>query len=129
MNAWYSQGGQGHASCLVCSAHNSGICTELDTHDILDGEVAIAVLEEADIDEEVELVEITRVMPPGKLVGAHVSMSNGIARAVINAASIGKRHLWHPANDLTHSLLVRFSSLGKFSPMGQALAPQSFGHL
>ena len=44
---------------------------------------------EADIDEEVELVEITRVVPPGKLIGAHVSMSNGIARAVINAASIG----------------------------------------
>ena len=64
-----------------------------DTEDILDGEIAVAELEEADIEEEIELVEITRVVPPGKLVGAHVSMSNGIARAVINAASIGKpRH-------------------------------------
>ena len=64
-----------------------------DTEDILDGEIAVAELEEADIEEEIELVEVTRVVPPGKLVGAHVSMSNGIARAVINAASIGKpRH-------------------------------------
>ena len=64
-----------------------------DTEDILDGEIAIAELEEADIEEEIELVEITSIVPPGKLVGAHVSMSNGIARAVINAASIGKsRH-------------------------------------
>ena len=63
-----------------------------DTEDILDGEIATAELEEADIEEEIELVEITRVVPPGKLVGAHVSMSNGIARAVINAASIGKPH-------------------------------------
>ena len=61
-----------------------------DTEDILDGEIAIAELEEADIEEDIELVEITSVMPPGKLIGAHVSMSNGIARAVINAASIGK---------------------------------------
>ena len=57
--------------------------------DILDGEVAVAELLEGDIEEEIELVDITRVVPPGKLVGAHVSMSNGIARAVINAASIG----------------------------------------
>ena len=65
-----------------------------DTEDILDGEIAVAELEEADIEEEIELVEIIRVVPPGKLVGAHVSMSNGIARAVINAASIGKLCLW-----------------------------------
>lgn len=58
--------------------------------DILDGEVVVADLVEADIQEEIELVDITRTVPPGKLVGAHVSMSNGIARAVINAASIGK---------------------------------------
>ena len=57
--------------------------------DILDGEVAVAELLEGDIEGEIELVDITRVVPTGKLVGAHVSMSNGIARAVINAASIG----------------------------------------
>ena len=65
-----------------------------DTGDILDGEVAVADLIEADIEEEIELVDITRVVPPGKLIGAHVSMSNGIARAVINAASIGT-HCFH----------------------------------
>ena len=88
---------------LLCMFHSFYvILTGLDTHDILDGEVAVAELEEADIEEEVELVEITRVMPPGKLVGAHVSMSNGIARAVINAASIGKQHLWHLDKQETH---------------------------
>ena len=61
--------------------------------DILDGEVVVAELAEADIEAEIELVTIIREVPPGKLVGAHVSMSNGIARAVINAASIGKRSL------------------------------------
>ena len=76
-------------ACHVTAPH---VMAGADTEDILDGETAVAELEEADIEEEIELVEITRVVPPGKLVGAHVSMSNGIARAVINAASIGKPH-------------------------------------
>lgn len=99
-NAWQCRGAM-HAALYV-SLIVSVILTGLDTHDILDGEVAVAELEEADIEEEVELVEITPVMPPGKLVGAHVSMSNGIARAVINAASIGKQHLWHLDKQGTH---------------------------
>ena len=78
-------------ACHVRAGHV--VATGGDIEDILDGEIAVAELEEADIEEEIELVGITRVVPPGKLVGAHVSMSNGIARAVINAASIGKpRH-------------------------------------
>jgi len=55
-----------------------------------------AELAEADIEEDVELVEITSVVPSGKLIGAHVSMSNGIARAVINAASIGAHYSHAP---------------------------------
>lgn len=66
-----------------------------DTQDILDGEVAAVELQEADIEEDIDLVEITAAMPAGKLVGAHVSMSNGIARAVINAASIGRHCMEH----------------------------------
>ena len=99
----------------------------MDTHDILDGEVAVAELDEADIEEEVELVEITQVMPPGKLVGAHVSMSNGIARAVINAASIGKHRLWHPAGRIYHSACLPVKH--DWSPRGQALACSYPGHL
>ena len=87
-----------HVRCLpylftvpnACHVRAVYIMAGGDTEDILDGDIAIAELEEADIEEEIELVEITSVMPPGKLIGAHVSMSNGIARAVINAASIGK---------------------------------------
>ena len=101
--------------------------TELDTHDILDGEVAVAELEEADIEEEVELVEITQVMPPGKLVGAHVSMSNGIARAVINAASIGKHRLWHPAGRTYHFACL--SVKHEWARKEQALACSYLGHL
>ena len=80
---------QGLRYNLISSKRSIHVLAGADTGDILDGEVAVAELVEADIEEEIELVDITRVVPPGKLIGAHVSMSNGIARAVINAASIG----------------------------------------
>ena len=40
--------------------------------------------------ESTELVPLPAAFPPGKLVGAHVSMASGMERAVVNAASIGK---------------------------------------
>ena len=124
-NAWHVE-----EPCMLLRIFNLLIfiiLTEMDTHDILDGEVAVAELEEADIEEEVELVEITRVTPPGKLVGAHVSMSNGIARAVINAASIGKQRLWHHARSIhTFACLPMKHNC---TPKGQALAYSYLGHL
>lgn len=41
--------------------------------------------------ELLRMVPLPMAFPPGKLIGAHVSMASGIERAVINAASIGAR--------------------------------------
>ena len=46
-------------------------------------------LTEEEAAELLRMVPLPTAFPPGKLVGAHVSMASGIERAVINAASIG----------------------------------------
>ena len=42
-----------------------------------------------------EFVPLPAGFPPGKLVGAHVSMASGMERAVVNAASIGEGFRLH----------------------------------
>jgi hypothetical protein len=50
--------------------------------------IEVSTKEEA-VSMKLKWVELPRSFPPGKLVGAHVSMASGIERAVVNAASIG----------------------------------------
>lgn len=49
-----------------------------------------AAVKEETVSDEVELMELPTVFPPGKLVGCHVSAASGCERAVVNAASVGE---------------------------------------
>ena len=41
-------------------------------------------------DESAVLVDLPAAIPPGKLVGCHVSAAAGVERALVNAASVGE---------------------------------------